>query len=336
MKRQNDFLVGLVVILAAAGVTGMALWLSRAHFGPERTRIVARMREVGGGKVGTPVVIRGVEAGRVTGILLDEKDGWVQVRVTLDAGMTLPPNPVLLLSEASMFGEWQGTLTPRESAPPNSDVLAQLDDPGARRNGAIPGAILPGLADLSVVAGRIASDVEAVAHRFGTAFSDSAARELRLTIKNINALSTTLNGTVGKQSKNLDSLANQLRATIGSIQSAAGAIDRTATRLDSSTAKGQIKEMVTNLREASEDLKTMAAQLKAGSANVQRTAATFESAMSHTDSVMEKINRGQGSLGMMVNDPSMYRNADSLLVALRILAVDVKAHPSRYVNVKIF
>jgi len=80
----------------------------------------------------------------------------------------------------------------------------------------------------------------------------------------------------------------------------------------------------------------MAAQLKTGSANVQRTAQTFESAMSHTDSVMVKINRGQGSLGLMVNDPSMYRNADSLLVALRILAIDVKAHPSRYVNVKIF
>ena len=336
MKRQDDFLVGLVVILAAAGVTGMALWLSRAHFGPQRTQVTARMREVGGGKVGTPVVIRGVEAGRITGILLDEKDGWVQVRVTLAEGITLPPNPVLLLNEASMFGQWQATLGPRESAPPNSDVQAQLDDPGARLSGSIPGAVLPGIGQLSVVAGRIASDVEAVAHRFGTAFSDSAARELRLTIGNVNELSTTLNRTVGRQSKNLDELAAQLRTTIGSISSAAEAIDRTATRIDSSTAKGQVKEMVTNLRAASEDLREMAAQLKAGSANVTRTAASFESTMGHIDSVMVKINRGQGSLGLLVNDPTLYRNADSMFVSMRELAADVKAHPSRYVNVKIF
>jgi len=336
MKRQNDFLVGLVVIVAVVGVTGMALWLSRAHFGPRREAIFARLREVGGGKVGTPVVIRGVEAGRVTAIVLDEKDGFVQVRITLDEGMSLPPHPVLLLSEASMFGEWQATLSPRESAPPNSDVQAQLDDPGARKGGAIPGAVLPGIGQLSVVAGRIASDVEAVAHRFGTAFSDSAARELRAAIGNISDLTTTMNSTVGKQSKNLDLLAAQLKTTIGSISSAAEAIDRTAVRIDSSTGKGQIKEMVTNLRAASEDLRAMAAQLKAGSANVQRTAETFEAAMSHTDSVMVKINRGQGSLGLLVNDPSLYRNTDSLVITLRNLAADVKAHPSRYVNVKIF
>ena len=45
---------------------------------------------------------------------------------------------------------------------------------------------------------------------------------------------------------------------------------------------------------------------------------------------MAKINRGQGSLGLMVNDPSLYRNADSLLVTMRSLIADVKARPSRY------
>jgi hypothetical protein len=38
----------------------------------------------------------------------------------------------------------------------------------------------------------------------------------------------------------------------------------------------------------------------------------------------------------MLNDPSLYRNADSLLVTMRSLVADVKARPSRYVNVKIF
>ena len=184
MKRQDDFVVGLVVIIAVIVVTGMALWLSRAQLGGRRDIVISRMREVGGAKVGSPVVIRGVEAGHITAFTLDEKDGWVIVKVALDKGMTLPPDPVLLLSEASMFGQWQATLQQRSTAPPNSEVQAQLDDPGARRGGAIPGAVLPGLGDLSVVAGRIAGDVEAVAHRFGTAFSDSAARELRATIKN--------------------------------------------------------------------------------------------------------------------------------------------------------
>ena len=336
MRRQDDFVVGLVVIAAVVAVTGMALWLSRAQFGARSAPVVARLREVGGAQVGSPVVIRGVAAGRITGISLDEKTGWVLVKIALDKGITLPLNPVLLLSEASMFGQWQATLEERSAAPPNTDVQAQLDDPAAKIDGAIPGAVLPGIGELSVVAGRIAGDVEAVAHRFGTAFSDSAARELRATIKNINNTSTTLNGTVLEQSKNLDKIAGQLDVTIKTIGSAADAIARTANRIDSSTANGQVKELVTNARLASEDLREMAARLKKSAGQIDTTSQSFKSTMVHLDSVLVKVNRGQGTLGLIINDPRLYRDADSLLVALRALASDVKAHPSRYVNVKIF
>ncbi|HUO51668.1 MAG TPA: MlaD family protein [Gemmatimonadaceae bacterium] len=336
MKRQDDFLVGLVVILAIAAVTALALFLSHAQLGASRRTVLARTREVGGIQVGSPVVIRGVEAGRITGIILNEKDGWVEVRVTLDRGMTLPVDPVLLFSEASLFGKWQATLQTRSTAPENSDVRAQLDDPAARKDGAIPGAVLPGVADLTVVAGRIATDVETVARRFGTAFSDSAARELRLAIRNIEILTETLNSSVGKQSKNLDKISGQLGTAITSIESAAGAIERTTGRLDSATARGEVKDVITNVRAASEDLKEMAAQLRKSASSLSRTTASFESMVSHVDSVAVKVNRGQGSLGLLVNDPSLYRDTDSLMVALRALAVDVKARPSRYVNVKIF
>ena len=56
MKRQDDFAVGLVVIVAVIAVTAMALWLSRSQIGARERTIVARMRDVGGGQVGSPVV----------------------------------------------------------------------------------------------------------------------------------------------------------------------------------------------------------------------------------------------------------------------------------------
>ena len=336
MRRQNDFAVGLVVLASAIAVTGLALFLSRAQLGPRRAAVIARLRDVGGAKVGSPVVIRGVPAGQISAIELNERDGWVQVRITLEKGVSLPRDPVLILSEASMFGQWEATLQERSAAPPNPDVQEQLDDPGASRGGAIPGATLPDLGQLAVVAGRIAGDVEVVAKRFGTAFNDTAARELRKTIQNINTLSGTLNSAVGRQSKNMDELAGQLRATVASIDTAAEALQHTAERVDSATAKGEIRTLVTNLNAASADLRDMAAQLRKSASSLTRTATSFESMVGHTDSVMVKIDRGQGTLGLMVNDPRLYRDADSLLVMLRALAADMKAHPSRYVNVKVF
>jgi len=336
MKRQDDFAVGLVVIIAVIAVVAMALWLSRAQLGARERTVVARARDVGGAQVGTPVVIRGVKAGRITAIILDEKSGWVEVRVTLDRGITLPPDPVLLLSEASLFGQWQGALETRSLAPINTDVQAQLDAPDARQGGAIPGVVLPGIGELTVVAGRIAGDVEQVAHRIGTAFSDTAARELRQAIGNINQLTTTLNGSVGRASKNLDKVSAELDTAISSINDAAGAIDRTVTRIDSATAKGQVRDVIANIKSASEDLRDMASQLKASASSLKSTTASFQSMVAHVDSVANKVDRGQGTLGLLVNDPSLYRNSDSLMIALRALAVDVKARPGRYVNVKIF
>ena len=52
MRRQDDFVVGLVVIMAVVAVTGMALWLSRAQFGASSAPVVARTREVGGARSG--------------------------------------------------------------------------------------------------------------------------------------------------------------------------------------------------------------------------------------------------------------------------------------------
>jgi phospholipid/cholesterol/gamma-HCH transport system substrate-binding protein len=336
MKRQDDFAVGLVVIAAIVGVTALALFLSHAQLGRHREALLARLHDVGGARVGSPVVIRGVESGRITAITLDEQDGWVRVQIRLAKGVTPPRDPVLILNEASMFGQWQATLEERSAAPTNLEVQQQLDDPGARRGGAIPGATLPNLGQLAVVAGRIAGDVEQVAQRFNVAFSDTAARELRATIRNVNALSTALRGTVTDQSRNLDQVAAQLKTALTSINVAATAMERTAQRVDSSTAQGQVKELVTNVRAASEDLRAMAAQLRQSASSLTRTASSFESMVGHTDSVMVKIDRGEGTLGLLVNNPSLYRNGDSLLVLLRALVTDLQAHPSRYVNVKVF
>jgi len=53
VKRENEFVVGLVVIAAFAVVVGGALWLSGAHIGRTEAVYTARFRTVGGLNVGT-------------------------------------------------------------------------------------------------------------------------------------------------------------------------------------------------------------------------------------------------------------------------------------------
>ena len=55
-----------------------------------------------------------------------------------------------------------------------------------------------------------------------------------------------------------------------------------------------------------------------------------------TQILMGKINRGEGSLGMMANDKQLYNNLSSSLTSLDKLLDDLKKHPSRYINIRLF
>ena len=72
------------------------------------------------------------------------------------------------------------------------------------------------------------------------------------------------------------------------------------------------------------------------SRQLTRSQGRLDSVLMTTDSVITKINTGQGSVGLLVNDPSLYHHSDSLVVELRALVADFKANPKKYVNLRIF
>jgi phospholipid/cholesterol/gamma-HCH transport system substrate-binding protein len=48
------------------------------------------------------------------------------------------------------------------------------------------------------------------------------------------------------------------------------------------------------------------------------------------------VNSGQGTLGKLVNDDHVYVETREALAELRALIADIKAHPKKYLTVKIF
>ena len=164
MKRTNDFVVGLTLLLGAAIIVGATLWVKQTGLRNKHERVAARFRDVGSVRVGAAVVLRGVNAGRVQRIELG-RDGWVDVTMALDPNVELPKDPVVLLNESSLFGEWQATITEEAENPRDETVSRQIADARAAGGEMLPGATLPDIAQLTAVAGRIAGDVASVASR---------------------------------------------------------------------------------------------------------------------------------------------------------------------------
>lgn len=334
MKRATDAIVGLVVVLTVAAVGGSIAWVKGTDVGKRQNDVVARFRDVGNARVGNVVVIRGVVGGRIQGIELAPA-GWVDVRMKLDPSVQLPANPIVLLNESSLFGEWQATIVERSALPHDETVVRQIADASTER-GVIPGATLPGIGKLTAVAGQIAGDVANVAGRVEVAFDDQAARELRGSIRNVADLSTTMAKTVRAHASDLDTLSNELRATIATLSRTAVTVQGTAGRIDSAATSKQVREIMDNLATASTELRHTSTQVRDLAGRFATTQSRLDSFLANGDSVMMKINRGQGSLGLFITDPSMYRRSDSLLVQMRALIADIQANPKKYVSVKLF
>jgi phospholipid/cholesterol/gamma-HCH transport system substrate-binding protein len=334
MRKRDDTIVGAVVLAVILATIAAVTWVKQVDVTAQQQDVVAIFRDVGNARVGNAVVIRGVVGGRIRAIEL-APGGWVSVRMKLNPDVQLPSDPVVVLNESSLFGDWQATVIER-GALPNDEALRREVGEASRARGMLPGVSQPGIGELTAVAGQIAGNVADVASRVQIAFDEKAAHELRASIRNVADMSATVRGAVRDHAGDLDSISTQLRAAVLSLNRTAANVEVTARRIDSAATSEQVRSLVDNLGIAGGELRTAAMrvrELTSGLAATQRKADSF---LARGDSVLWKMNRGDGSLGLLLNDSSLYRHTDSLVIELRALAADIKANPKRYISLKIF
>ena len=333
-RRKNDFIVGLTVLAVSVLVVATVLWVKQASIRGSTNAMSVRTRDVGGLALGNPVVVRGVRAGKVQAIALGDS-GWVVVTLAVDKDVSLPRDPVALLFASSLFGEWQATIADAAGLPADADLRAHIAE-ARTRGDTLAGAVLPDIAQLTAVAGRIAGDVSKVSNRVQTAFDDQAAGELRASIRNFAQLSDELAKTVRRQSQNLDKLSGNADRGVDKILSAAATIDKIAARVDSSTSKDELRQIVATTQNATRELLAATTRLRSIADSAGGTQSRLNSVIAQADSMFAKVNNKRGTIGMLVNDSKLYSSTDSLIMELRALVADVQKNPKKYINVRVF
>lgn len=70
--------------------------------------------------------------------------------------------------------------------------------------------------------------------------------------------------------------------------------------------------------------------------DVQGTLAKVNKTLDNVESFSAKLNSNQGSLGLLMNDPGLYRNLNNTMAHADSLVLDLKSHPKRYVHFSVF
>jgi phospholipid/cholesterol/gamma-HCH transport system substrate-binding protein len=69
---------------------------------------------------------------------------------------------------------------------------------------------------------------------------------------------------------------------------------------------------------------------------LQSTLEASTTTMKDLDALIAKVNTGNGSLSLLMNDKKLYSNLESTTKNLSLLLQDLRLNPKRYVNVSIF
>ena len=328
MKRTNEFAVGLAVLLALALVVAGALWLSETDINRKQAVAVARFRTVGGLGVGAPVTLRGVKVGRVEAIRLVE-DEWVETELSLDRDVDLPPKPAVISASGSLFGEWSANIIPYEPLPtdPNlRDALVESDKAGGE---AWPGATLPDIGQLTAQASRIAGDVGVVTQRISQAFDSTALKNMQKSVKDLAEISGRLVEFANAQTTRINRVSQNVATTSDAFAGVAKTFQGAVARLDTATSDNQLADILNNGRASSADLRSVMSAARESQTSLVRV-------LQQADSLMSKIQQGNGTLGLLATDSTLYRETTATVIQFRELLTDIQANPKKYLKVSVF
>lgn len=328
-RRRSDVVVGAVVLLGIALIVVGIIWLKGSWTGRQQVQIQARFREVGQLLEGNAVKLRGVPIGRVEAIGLEDTGAAVVVTMTIRDDVRLPEDPVVLLSLESMFGDWQAEIYPRRTFPQYE--YAEALDPSV-----LPGYSLPDISRLTAVADQIAQNMAILSERFEIAFTDETAANIREAIENIEQVSAELTRLVSGQQRAVQQVADNLQETTQVLGDAATTVQRAFEQLENALGDDRLVHIVQNVESASASTDSLTRELLAIGRDLRSVALTADTALRTVGRVAQRVERGEGTLGMLLRDTTLYVGLREGSLELERLLRDIRENPRKYFTIRVF
>ena len=297
MARKTEIQVGLTVLVALALLLWGVTWLKEFSLA-QRVRIwhVAFSQAGGLGK-SDEVQVNGIRKGEVRDIRLSGDHVIVDLALASDVGLT--DQSRVAIRNVGLMGEKQIAVDFR----PTGHAWSERDTiPGVYEAGM--GEVMAGLGGSVDVLNRLVGQLDKVSVMI------SEQGEFGQTLRNFRDTSEQLKQAVTENRA-------ALRTTLSDFSTSAR------------TMKSLTADKDTELRGAID-------HLSSASKNLDQLSLRFDSLRVALQSTVRKVDRGDGTLGKLVNDDKLYTDLNASAKAIRLLLEDIKANPKKYLTVKIF
>lgn len=309
MKISNETKIGaLTAIAITILILGYSFLRGNDVFSGSN-KFYAVYRSVEGLAVAKPVLVNGFQIGRVSSMKL-QQDGRTVVEFKIDPSYVVPKNTLAKLQSTDLLGSKAIVFELGNSKVPAEDQDTLRAD--------IQGSLAESLQPIQKKAEMLISKMDSSLASINKILNPNFQKNVDRSFMSIANSLQTLEGTT----KKIDNLVAAQSGHINGILTNAEVVSGS---LKASTA--HINGMTANFEKVSNDV---------ANANIKQTLDNANKAMADLQATIAKINSGQGSLGLLMNDDKMYKNLTDASNNLNNLFIDLKAHPKRYVSFSIF
>jgi phospholipid/cholesterol/gamma-HCH transport system substrate-binding protein len=250
------------------------------------------------------VYLNGYKVGNVRSINFDKKNpGKIIVRFALEEKVRIPVNSTALITSSSMISEIK-------------DISLVLSDssryasPGDTLLGGLDKGMSSFIEPIKYKAENTLASIDSVLAIIRSTLDKTTQVNIQHSIANIEDITSSLSGSLGAEGDLAQSLENLEKIT-------------SALRDKSE----ELSSMLVNFSAFSDSL--VSSEIKSAINNTNKT-------LAETSLILEKINSGEGTAGMLVNNDTLYHNLKNAAASLDILIKDLNEHPKKYVHFSIF
>ncbi len=315
MKIKREHKIGIVSIIALLlFIWGFTYLKGRDLFLKEKYYF-AVYSQVSGLVEGSSVQISGLKVGRIEEIFFHPDDALkVVVKFSIRKSVPVPKNTIARIFSSDLLGTRAIELKLGDS-----EVLAEKGD-----------------TLISEIQVSISEEVSIQMLPF-----KKKAEDLMLSIDSVMAVIQYIFNENTRE--NIKNSFESIRQTISNLEQTSYSLDTLVAeeKMRISNIFANIESISLNLRKNNQQINNVIENLSSitdslAKADIINVINNTNKAMTDVAEIVDKVNRGEGSLGLLINNDSLYKNLEKSSLDLDKLLLDMRVNPNRYVHFSVF
>ncbi len=312
MKISNETKVGIIAIVSITMlILGFNFLKGKNLLGSKMT-IYARYNNVQGLATSNPVMINGLQVGKINSISNDMDMRSILVEMELNQKINIPDNSVALIIPNPLgdskveikFGE-STTYLKKNDTILTSAKKGLIDD------------VMQKVDPLLFEVKNAVSALDTLLENANTIFDPRTKNNISQSVENLHKLTNSLLVSGNSLENMLDNHNGSIAKTMNNLESITGNFAKN---------NSKINDLIDKLNKTSNNVSEL---------NLQEIFNSLKIILADLQISLAKLNGKDGSIGMLMNDQSLYKNLTSTGNKLNLLLDDIRMHPKRYVSISV-